>query len=66
MNIEVNGSGREFPAGRSVRELLDELGLEPRMLVVERNREIIRREELDDVQVADGDRFEIVQFVGGG
>ena len=66
MNIEVNGSRREFPAGGSVRELLEELGLDPRMVVVERNREIIRREELDGVQVADGDRFEIVQFVGGG
>jgi thiamine biosynthesis protein ThiS len=66
MNIEVNGTGRTFPAGGSVRDLLDELGLDPRMVVVERNREIVRREELDDVQVADGDRFEIVQFVGGG
>lgn len=66
MKIEVNGSGREFPAGGSVRALLDELGLDPRMVVVERNREIIRREELGQVQVADGDRFEIVQFVGGG
>jgi len=66
MRIEVNGSGREFPAGGSVRRLLTELGLDPRMVVVERNREIIRREELDDVLVADGDRYEIVQFVGGG
>ena len=66
MRIEVNGSGREFPAGGSVRKLLTELGLDPRMVVVERNREIIRREELDDVLVADGDRYEIVQFVGGG
>jgi sulfur carrier protein len=36
------------------------------MVVVERNREIVRRDDLDGVQVEDGDRFEIVQFVGGG
>jgi thiamine biosynthesis protein ThiS len=66
MQIEVNGTGRVFQAGGSVRELLVELELDPRMVVVERNREIIRREELDSVLVAEGDRYEIVQFVGGG
>lgn len=66
MQIEVNGNGRAFQAGGSVRELLVELELDPRMVVVERNREIIRREELDDVLVAEGDTYEIVQFVGGG
>ena len=66
MNIEVNGKQIEFEAGGSVLALLAELGLDPRMVVVERNREIVRRESLDRVQVDPGDRFEIVQFVGGG
>jgi thiamine biosynthesis protein ThiS len=66
MRIEVNGSARELETGGSVLELLEQLGLDPRLVVVERNREIIRRDELDEVQVAEGDRYEIVQFVGGG
>ncbi len=66
MNVEVNGTSREFVAGGSVLALLGELEIDPRVVVVERNREIVRRDDLDRVQVEDGDRFEIVQFVGGG
>jgi len=66
MKVEVNGTSREFVAGGSVLALLVELEIDPRMVVVERNREIVRRDDLDGVQVDDGDRFEIVQFVGGG
>jgi thiamine biosynthesis protein ThiS len=66
MKVEVNGTSREFVAGGSVLALLVELEIDPRMVVVERNRGIVRRDDLDRVQVEDGDRFEIVQFVGGG
>jgi len=66
MNVEVNGKSREFVAGGSVLALLREFEIDPRMVVVERNREIVRRDALDLVEVEDGDRFEIVQFVGGG
>ena len=66
MKVEVNGTSREFVAGGSVLALLVELEIDPRMVVVERNREIVRRDDLDGVQVDDGDRFEIVQFEGGG
>jgi thiamine biosynthesis protein ThiS len=66
MHIEVNGREFELESGGTVRGLLEELGLDPRMVVVERNREIIRRDDLDDVHVAEGDSYEIVQFVGGG
>jgi thiamine-phosphate pyrophosphorylase len=66
MHIEVNGRELELESGRTVRGLLEELGLDPRVVVVERNREIVRRDDLDDVQVVDGDSYEIVQFVGGG
>jgi thiamine biosynthesis protein ThiS len=66
MKVEVNGTSREFVAGGSVLALLAELEIDSRMVVVERNREIVRRDDLDRVQVEDGDRFEIVQFVGGG
>jgi len=66
MNVEVNGKSREFVSGGSVLDLLREFEIDPRMVVVERNREIVRRDALDLVEVEDGDRFEIVQFVGGG
>jgi len=66
MKVEVNGESREFVAGGSVLVLLAELEIDPRMVVVERNREIVRRDQLDRVPVEDGDRFEIVHFVGGG
>ena len=66
MRIEVNGKAVYLKSEGSVRDLLDELGLDSRMVVVERNREIVRRDRLDTVRVADGDSFEIVQFVGGG
>ena len=66
MQVEVNGKSREFVAGGSVLALLVELEIDPRMVVVERNREIVRRDDLDRIEVEDGDQFEIVQFVGGG
>jgi thiamine biosynthesis protein ThiS len=46
--------------------MLRELGIDPRKVAVERNLEIVPKSTLDDVPVADGDRFEIVHFVGGG
>jgi thiamine biosynthesis protein ThiS len=66
MQVEINGKSRVFGAGGSILALLMELEIDPRLVVVERNREIVRRDDLDRVEVEDGDRFEIVQFVGGG
>ncbi len=66
MRIEVNGKARTVERGRTVRALLEELGLDPRLVVVERNREIVRRDALDEAELRDGDSLEIVHFVGGG
>ena len=52
--------------GISIVEMLGTLGLDPRKVAVERNLEIVPRATLDEVSVADGDAYEIVQFVGGG
>jgi sulfur carrier protein len=46
--------------------LITELGLDPRKVAVERNLEIVPRSLHADTALADGDRIEIVQFVGGG
>ena len=66
MTVEINGVSKTIPDGLDVAEMLGHLGLDPRMVVVERNRDILRREQLADVEVAPGDRFELVHFVGGG
>jgi sulfur carrier protein len=66
MQIEVNGKPREVSDGASVADLLDELELDERLVVVELNREIVRRTERSDIGLQAGDRIEIVHFVGGG
>lgn len=66
MNIEVNGEARDVPAGTTVRALLETLGLGDTLVAVERNREIIPRARHTETEVAEGDRLEIVHFVGGG
>lgn len=66
VSIRLNGEGREVPAGLSVEALLAHLELHPRMVVVEHNGEILRRDGYGAVPVRDGDSLELVHFVGGG
>ena len=66
IRVQVNGAERAVPAGLAVDALLEHLRLHPRMVVVEHNGEILRREALADVSVNEGDRLELVHFVGGG
>jgi thiamine biosynthesis protein ThiS len=54
------------PGPATLLELLERLELDPRTVVVERNREIVRRARLGEVQVEAGDMIELVHFVGGG
>jgi thiamine biosynthesis protein ThiS len=65
--IVVNGEPRDIPAGSTVASLLASLELDPRLVVVERNREILRdRDVFGRVELATSDTIEIVHFVGGG
>jgi thiazole synthase len=65
--ITVNGDQRAYPAGSTVATLLASLELDPRLVVVEHNRVILRdRDALGGVELAPGDSIEIVHFVGGG
>ena len=66
LRIEVNGKDREVAEGRTVAGLLKDLELDGRLVVVELNRQIVRRTETEDLTLKDGDRIEIVHFVGGG
>ncbi len=66
IRVHLNGEDRDIPTGLTVRGLLESLELEPRLVVVERNREILSRVRYDDVVVGEGDTLELVHFVGGG
>jgi thiazole synthase len=66
VHVTVNGELRQFSAALSVRDVLASLGQDPARVAVERNLEIVPRSEYGSVKVGDGDRIEIVQFVGGG
>jgi thiamine biosynthesis protein ThiS len=66
IQVQVNGERKELRAGISVRELLDQLGLNPGRVAIEYNLEILPKTKWEETRVAAGDRFEIVQFVGGG
>jgi thiamine biosynthesis protein ThiS len=66
LTITLNGDTRTVPAPLTLAGLLEHLGLDPRAVVVERNRAIVRRPSLADTAVAEGDVIELVHFVGGG
>ncbi len=66
ITVRVNGDAREIPAGLTVAALLAHLDLHPRMVVVEHNLQILRRDQLDETAVVEGDQLELVHFVGGG
>ncbi len=70
MRIFVNGESREVAAGTTVAMLVqavsDEMMRDPRGVAVERNLEIVPKSLHASTQVEEGDRIELVQFVGGG
>lgn len=66
MNIIVNGENTQIAPAASVADLLTALELEPKKIAVERNLEIVPKSQYQETALADGDRIEIVQFVGGG
>jgi thiazole synthase len=66
VEITLNGETRSMDAGLNLRALLERLGLDPAKIAVERNLEIVPRSTYDEVGIANGDRLEIVHFIGGG
>ena len=66
IDIVINGQPRAVAQGATLLELLADLALDPRAVVVEHNRHIVRQPALADVRVAPGDAIELVHFVGGG
>ena len=66
MTLTINGEQRSFTVLSSVAALVAELGLDARKVAVERNLEIVPRSAYAKTAIAEGDRIEIVHFIGGG
>lgn len=66
LSVLVNGAAHELPADTSVRALLARLGLDDRRVAVAVNRTVVPRSAYDTHPLADGDRIEVLEAVGGG
>jgi sulfur carrier protein len=66
IHVVVNGESHEIPEGTTVAGLIAKLGLGGKPVAVERNREIVPRARHPETALAEGDRLELVTFVGGG
>lgn len=66
MHVLANGKLLEVPAETSLQKLLEDLAMDCTRVAVERNRQIVPRDRFAATPLAEGDRLEIVQFVGGG
>lgn len=66
MNLFLNGEPASAPDAVTVADFLENLGMPVKGVAVERNREIVPKSLYMTTRLAEGDRIEIVQFVGGG
>ena len=66
MKLQINGDQRELPDGLSLAALVEHLGMKPDRVAVELNLEIVPRTNWQNIQLKNGDKLEIVHFVGGG
>ena len=66
MKLHINGEERDFASNLTLSSLLDELGMKADRVAIELNRNIIARDRWSQTALKEGDRLEIVHFVGGG
>ena len=66
MQLQINGELRSFPEKLSLSELIVQLGMKQDRVAVELNLEIVPRGNWEATVLKDGDKLEIVHFVGGG
>lgn len=66
MTLEINGETRNFPGGLTLSGLVEQLGMKTDRVAIELNLEIVPRSAWDSTHLKNGDRLEIVHFVGGG
>jgi thiamine biosynthesis protein ThiS len=66
IGLTVNGKPREIDAPATLLTFLQAHGVDPRLIAVEHNGEIVRRDRYERIVLQEGDRLEIVHMVGGG
>ncbi len=66
VRVTANGKPYEVEAGTTVEQFIRERGLDPRLVIVERNGEAMERRRYTDTELSDGDRLELVRAVAGG
>lgn len=66
MKLIINGEDKNFEESHTVESLLTAMGLDHRVIIVEKNGEILDRNVYSDISVKDGDKFELIRFMGGG
>lgn len=66
LRVQINGEVHSFSAGTTVLAMLGRLNLEPKLLVIEYNGDILHRQFWQETVLGEGDRFELVTVVGGG
>jgi thiamine biosynthesis protein ThiS len=66
MKLQINGDDRDFTAPLTLAGLVEQLGMKQDRVAIELNRDIVPRDRWQQTNLAEGDRLEIVHFVGGG
>ena len=66
IRVTINGEGQEFSEATPLTEYVSTLGVNPKMIAIAYNGEVLRRDEWDEVTLTDGDTLEVVRAVGGG
>jgi thiamine biosynthesis protein ThiS len=66
LTITINGQDRQFDSALTMSSLLAQLGMKPDRVAVELNRELVPRDRWPSTNLSEGDKLEIVHFVGGG
>jgi len=64
--VQLNGESREVRDRATLEDLISELSLQPARIAIELNKDVVRRGKWAETTLAEGDRIEIVHFVGGG
>jgi thiamine biosynthesis protein ThiS len=66
MQLTVNGKQRQVESLSTLLAYLEQIGVDPRIVAVERNGDIVKRDRFGETMLGDGDKLEIVRMVGGG
>jgi thiamine biosynthesis protein ThiS len=66
LRVQINGETRELVGGLTLIDLIRDLSLAPERVAIELNHQVMRRSEWSQTILRDGDRIEIIHFVGGG